>query len=414
MSLARDKWTWQRSLRSAARNLFALLAIAKLPPSLVSAHSHSLLLSHHRMGFMSARLGAAAIFLCIATIAWIPIDIVLFDADWGILSLLITGRVAAGLAFLAIATAPLRSATLHQGLGAIGLMIGVGIGFFFYAHIVIEGAGNSHLTSAGHVQYLFLPIVLAAGISIFPLTLIEAVLLSAGPFVALAAETLYNDGVLTWSLASVALFMMCSIVFTTSVCSVSQLKLLIELHAQSAIDPLTRTLSRRAGIEFLDILFARAQRLNSPFSLVLMDLDHFKKVNDGYGHDAGDRILREVAQGLKRRLRREDAFIRWGGEEFLLVFPGTTVESATQVVVDLCQNGLSNRPDGSIQTVSAGLAERQSDMTQNWQELVEIADTRMYEAKALGRDRLRAPAAKSHRLVGDRLRIAESPSLVAP
>jgi len=410
--LARDGWTWKQGLRSAAGNLFALLAIAKLPPSLISARSHSLLLSHDRMRFMSTRLGAAAIFLCIATIAWIPIDVVLFFADWSIVFLLIIGRVATGLLFLAVASLQLRSATLHQELGALGLMIGAGTGFFVYAHIVITAAGTSHLAGPEHAQYLLLPVALAAGIGIFPLTLIEAALLLAGPLMALTVETLVNDGYLTWSLAEVAVVLMCSIAITTVVCSVSQLKLLIDLHEQSTIDPLTGTLSRRAGIELLDILFAKSQRSNSAFSLVLMDLDHFKKVNDGYGHAAGDRVLREIARRLRGALRREDALIRWGGEEFVLVLSNATAENATQLIIKLCEFGLGNRPDGSIQTVSVGLAERLSDEAQSWQQLVEIADSRMYEAKKLGRDRLNAPAGLSCRLVSDRLTITESPSLV--
>ena len=409
-SLARDGRTWNWGPRLAAGNLFALPAIAKLSPFLVSARSHSPLLSHNRMRFISARLEVAAIFLCFATIAWIPIDVVLFAADWNVVSPLIVGRVAVGLLFLAIASLQLRGDSLHQGLGAIGLMIGVGIGFFLYAHMIIEGADNFHLAGPAHAQYLLIPVALAAGISIFPLTLIEVGLLLAGPLMALMAETLLNDGYPTWSLASVAVFMMCSIAVTTVVWSVSQLKLLIDLHEQSTIDPLTRTLSRGAGMELLDILFAKSQRSNSSFSLALMDLDHFKKVNDGYGHDAGDRVLREVAQSL----RREDAFIRWGGEEFVLVLSGTTAENAIQLVIKLCQFGLGNRPGGSIQTASVGLAERQSDKTQNWQQLVAIADSRMYEAKKLGRDRLNGPATKSCRLVGDRLTITEFPSLIVP
>ena len=410
---ARDGWTWKQALRSVEENLFALLAIANLPPNLVSARNHSLLLTHNRMRFISRRVGASAIFLCIATIAWIPIDIALFAADWGVLVSLIIGRVVTGLLFLAIASLQFRSATLQEGLGVVALMVGVGIAFFAYAHIVIAMAGDHNLAGLGHGQYLLLPIALAAGIGIFPLTLIEAVLLLGGPLAAFLIETLHNDGNAIWSQAGAAVLLMCSIAAITVVCSISQLKLLIDLHEQSTIDQLTGTLSRRAGIELLDVLFAKAQRSNGPFSLVLMDLDHFKKVNDGHGHDAGDCVLREVAQRLRGALRREDAVIRWGGEEFVLVLSNATAENAIQLIIKLCQFGLGNRPDGSMQTVSVGLAERLGDKTQNWQQLVEIADSRMYEAKKLGRDRLNAPAV-SCRLVSDRLMITESPNLVAP
>lgn len=408
-SPAHSGWRWARHLRSVAtENLVALLAIRKLPPALVSARSHSPLLSRSRTRFISARLGPAAIFLCLATIAWIPIDVVLFNADWNVVTPLMAGRVVAALLFLSIASLELRSASPLRGVAAIALLIGVGIGFFLYAHIVIEAAGPSHLAGPAHAQYLLMPVALAAGISIFPLALLEAGLLSAGPLIALTAETLLNDGYLTWHPANVAVILMFSVVVTTTVSSVSQLKLLSDLHEQSAIDSLTDTFSRRAGTELMGMLFARSERSNSPFSLALIDLDYFKKVNDGYGHDAGDRLLREVAQGLKGGLRREDVVIRWGGEEFVVLLFDTAAEKAAQIVVELCRFGLGRRPDGSVQTVSAGLAERQIDNTRNWQRLVEIADSRMYDAKTLGRDRLTGPAAKSCRLVGDGPAIAES------
>lgn len=121
------------------------------------------------------------------------------------------------------------------------------------------------------------------------------------------------------------------------VCSISQLKLLIALEEQSTTDAVTGILSRRAGRELLELLFAKSEREKTSFSLILVDFDRFKEINDGHGHDAGDHVLRNAAQGLKSKLRREDALIRWGGEEFLLVFSGLPAESASQLILTLCQ-----------------------------------------------------------------------------
>lgn len=363
-------------------------AFLRLPPALVSARRHSLLLSRNRAHLISTRLGVAAVFLGIATIAWIPIDVTLFDADWHVVAPLSMGRIVAGLLFLMIGTLQPRSLNLRQALGLIGLMVCIGMGFFLYAHTVIAEMGPSHVEGPGHAQYLLFPIALAAGLAIFPLTLVEAAVFLAAPVAALALESLDNDGSVVWAQAGVAVFLMCSIALTTAICSVCQLKLLFDLQKQSAVDPLTRMFSRRAGTRLLEMLFAKAERTNSAFSLVLMDLDHFKQVNDGHGHDAGDRVLRDAAKCLFGRLRRDDVLIRWGGEEFVLLLSGTSAEHAAQVVVELCRFGLGHRPDGSIQTVSVGLAERHCDVSQDWRRLIELADSRMYEAKRLGRNRL--------------------------
>lgn len=251
------------------------------------------------------------------------------------------------------------------------------------------------LAGAAHAQYVLMPIALTAAISVFPLTFTEASILLLGPLASMVVEIMLNDGAQVFSEAGIAVLLMCAVLMTTMVCSVSQLKLLLALEEHSTIDSLTGALSRRAGMELLALLFAKTQRSNSPLSLVLIDLDHFKKVNDEHGHDAGDRLLQNFAQGLKRRLRREDALIRWGGEEFLLVFASMPADAAAELVAELCDCGLAARPDGSMQTASVGLAERQCDQVGRWEELVELADARMYEAKRSGRNRLTTPAGQS-------------------
>ncbi len=385
-----------RLLRALHDNFVTL--IDSLPPSLITARSHSALLTHDRMRFLLKRVGAVAIFLAISTLAWIPIDILAFKSDWAVLAPLVAGRVVAGLAFLAVAGRPVRAPTLRAGLGSIVFIVVIGIVFFEYAHVVIAVAGPQHLQDVGHGQYLLLPIALTAGVGIFPLTLAEAALVMAAPIAAFLFEAVHQDGGIIWLQFGGAVFAILSIAIIAVVCAVSQLRLFIGLHEQSTIDQLTGAVSRRAGAELLDVLFARAQRSNSPFSLALLDFDEFKKVNDEFGHDAGDRLLREGAHYLRASIPCDDVLIRWGGEEFLIAFANTSHGTAVELIVGLCGRGLGERPDGSVQTASVGLAERQSDRAQSWQELVKLADRRMYEAKALGRARLTAPSAASYRL----------------
>jgi diguanylate cyclase (GGDEF)-like protein len=153
-------------------------------------------------------------------------------------------------------------------------------------------------------------------------------------------------------------------------------------------DPLTGLLNRRAMGELMAQEAARAQRLGTPFSVVLFDLDHFKLVNDRLGHVAGDEVLRSFAQVAMGRVRKTDALARWGGEEFLLMLPDTSPACALTVVARV-REGLVALPahiglPGGVR-FSAGVAA--CGAPEDVQPALERADEALYRAKAAGRDR---------------------------
>jgi hypothetical protein len=96
-------------------------------------------------------------------------------------------------------------------------------------------------------------------------------------------------------------------------------------------------------------------------AVAFLDLDQFKKVNDGWGHDAGDAVLGTAAERMRKCLRSQDALIRWGGEEFLIVLPNTDHDGARRMVARVAEHGLGPRPDGTPQTASIGIAELKHD-----------------------------------------------------
>ncbi len=163
-----------------------------------------------------------------------------------------------------------------------------------------------------------------------------------------------------------------------------------ELHGQmrfwkeqALTDPLTDLPNRRALEMALEREVARVERGEEPFSLVLLDLDDFKKVNDTQGHHAGDRLLKEVAQYLIAHVRQGDLVGRWGGEEFALLLPRTGEEEAMRVAERL-RAGLSRLGV----TGSFGLSVYQGDL----QDLFQRADKALYRAKEQGKNRVeRAP-----------------------
>ena len=164
-----------------------------------------------------------------------------------------------------------------------------------------------------------------------------------------------------------------------------------EIYRLTIIDGLTQVYNMRYLLEFLDREMARAQRHQRALSLVLLDLDRFKKINDGYGHLAGDYVLRELAATLKSRVRKEECLARYGGEEFALVLPETTQES-TVALADNLRRLIEQHPfvfEGKRipVTFSAGVAEL-SQAHDSALAFLKTADTRLYEAKSRGRNQV--------------------------
>ncbi|MGH8353339.1 MAG: histidine kinase N-terminal 7TM domain-containing diguanylate cyclase [Pseudomonas sp.] len=168
-----------------------------------------------------------------------------------------------------------------------------------------------------------------------------------------------------------------------------------QLQEQALRDPLTGLYNRRYLDEFFGRELARAQREQVPIALALIDLDHFKALNDQHGHLVGDDVLRAVARHLMGNLRAADAVFRIGGEEFLLILPGADAGEARARLESLCRQlaaaALPTRDGARAVTLSAGLALWPSQ-GQALDELLQAADAALYEAKRSGRNRVCALA----------------------
>jgi two-component system cell cycle response regulator len=163
-----------------------------------------------------------------------------------------------------------------------------------------------------------------------------------------------------------------------------------ELDLLSRTDALTGLRNRRHVEEYLARLVSLARRHAEPIGVLVVDIDHFKSVNDGHGHDAGDAVLREVAGRMVASVRLEDMVGRWGGEEFLVVLPNTSAQGAAELAERLRQvvGGEPCRlPGGDTLpvTVSLGCA---ASVIDDAAALVKAADAALYEAKQSGRNRV--------------------------
>ncbi len=166
-----------------------------------------------------------------------------------------------------------------------------------------------------------------------------------------------------------------------------------KLRIQATRDPLTNLLNRRAMYDAFEERLARAVRKGEPLSTLLVDIDHFKKINDTYGHDAGDLVLVEISRRMASSIRQYDVLSRHGGEEFLMLFPDTGPEEGFQVAEKLRQVVRSTPivlEDGrELQvTASMGLLSLVPQAGHDQSKLVNCADEALYEAKQAGRDRV--------------------------
>jgi len=172
---------------------------------------------------------------------------------------------------------------------------------------------------------------------------------------------------------------------------------MVQMQEISNIDPLTFLPNRREILRQLQYEVLRAQRYGASLSISILDLDHFKFINDTYGHVTGDRVLREVALRLRDGIRQPDVVGRYGGEEFLILLPNTDLKSASRQAERLSKTvrGLSIQVDQhSIHvTLSIGVVQFQEGMD-TWQTVLTRADTAMYDAKRRGRDQWVAAAEK--------------------
>jgi diguanylate cyclase (GGDEF)-like protein len=163
------------------------------------------------------------------------------------------------------------------------------------------------------------------------------------------------------------------------------------LQQAALTDPLTGMPNRRYGMERLEQEWAAGSRTQRAVSCLMIDLDQFKLVNDTYGHDIGDVVLRQVAATLRREARTEDLVARMGGEEFLVIAPDTTLSAALHLAERL-RNAVARTPftSGAVShtsTISVGVAQRDRAMTRV-DELLKVADEGLYEAKRAGRNRV--------------------------
>ncbi|MGE0321949.1 MAG: GGDEF domain-containing protein [Polyangiaceae bacterium] len=164
-----------------------------------------------------------------------------------------------------------------------------------------------------------------------------------------------------------------------------------EIYKMTIIDGLTQIHNKRYLYEALERELIRARRHERALSLSIFDIDYFKRINDQYGHLAGDHVLRELARLVQNRIRRDEVFARYGGEEFVIVLPETPLDGASSLAENIRARVAEHRfvfqGERIPTTISIGCAQLEpGDQSAN--ELIQRADEKLYEAKRGGRNRV--------------------------
>jgi len=168
--------------------------------------------------------------------------------------------------------------------------------------------------------------------------------------------------------------------------------MLKKVEALSITDPLVGLFNRRRFEEVLDLEFRKAVRYKSPLSCMMMDIDHFKTVNDTYGHSVGDTVLKDIASIIQQSVREVDTVSRWGGEEFIVLTPMTpkadALTPARRILAAVAGKVFAGMGDKKKLTISIGIADMSGPGIDSTGKLVQAADEALYKAKKNGRNRV--------------------------
>ncbi|MCU7927384.1 MAG: GGDEF domain-containing protein [Candidatus Thiodiazotropha sp. (ex Dulcina madagascariensis)] len=351
---------------------------------LFTTKEHGLSISRHRSAIVQSRVYFFSVLFAVLVPLWSVVDIIFLPGElWNGLLLI---RLLASAAFAAIAWQARKDPSLKRARGLLAGMLAV-TPLFYLASAHLIGAYDLRGTAQIFAElYALLPFVMVAGLTLFPLTLAEF-LVYALPMFLVATFSAYPQTAVEIPQAVSTLWLLVLILGVALFSALSQLRYMLSQVSHASYDVLTGMLTRRAGIEMLELQFRLASMRQASLSILYFDLDNFKAINDTYGHEAGDGVLKAAAQQLCKSVRKGDSVIRWGGEEFIVVLPTADPNEANDVVSRIMRAGVGERPEGEPVTASIGIAEVQEDKLSDWKSQVELADHRMYTAKTNGRAR---------------------------
>jgi diguanylate cyclase (GGDEF)-like protein len=295
--------------------------------------------------------------------------------------------VLASAAFAAILALTQGKHTLGDAYRGLVLLFASLGAFFLYCYLTAVHLDADGVLDGLAAGYAHLPFVMLACLAVFPLTAVESGLLAGFVLLAQVLAWLPNLPTLHWMTAIGWMGMLVLIGLLAILASVSQMAFLFVMVREGLHDSLTGCYSRRAGEELLDLQFTWCRRGQGNLSVALLAPDGLQALNERYGYEAGDAVLKDVTVRLHDSMRAGDILIRWLGNEFLMVMPLASREQAAGAVQRLLASGMGVDPGGKAITASIGIAERTGDEAEDWWMLVDAATARAKAARDAGGNR---------------------------
>lgn len=350
---------------------------------MIASHNHSRDFNGSRAEYIYLRVRLLSFVFALLAPLWIPIDLLLLSGA-SFQQMLLLRLSFSGL-FLALGLWTTQPHSLALARLRVALFISIPGLFYIGSRLVLGGEAPDTGVLMG---YSFLPYLVVSLLALFPFTLIEGLAYAiAIGLVVVGTELLF--GTLFTVRAFGEIWLLGLLAGIAMWAELAQLHMLLQLYREATRDALTGLVNRAVLTKWLDLEVERARDTQRPLSVLLLDLDMFKRINDTYGHLAGDLVLQVFARLMIRELPGINLIGRYGGEEFLAILPGKGEQQALELANRIraaCHKARVRGPDEqSIGfTVSIGVATLQPQ--EDTDTLLQRVDKGLYRAKEAGRD----------------------------
>lgn len=351
---------------------------------LISARNHQSDFDRTRAEYISKRLSTMLIVVSPLLILWLGVDFLLVTPPEFIA--LTSIRVVTALALLFTCHQIYQSRCLRDCKRGLYLTLFILNTFYFCSEAVLVNSTSQN----AYFGYSLLPFMFISMLTIFPLTAIESLFMGLMTIIMVAFLNWQKGALLTFD-ALCDLWLLSLLLVIALWAQMTQLHILIILYQQATRDPLTGLLNRRKLMEKITLSIQESEARRQPAVMLLFDLDHFKNINDTFGHQAGDQVLQCFAGVLEDNMRTSDSIGRYGGEEFVCMLPCTEIGIAMVIAERIriaSENQKIQTTDNRVIrfTTSVGVARYQP--SENPSTFIDRADDSLYNAKHEGRNRV--------------------------
>ncbi|MCW8885181.1 MAG: GGDEF domain-containing protein [Motiliproteus sp.] len=356
-----------------------------------TAKSHSTDFREARAEYIVKRLRFMLLFFILAVPAWIPIDYLTLETLE--FKSIASARVIVTVTLLAILILSLAKPKHRSSNTLLALTFITPCAFYLFSMMILRPDPEVNPLAG----YSAMPYLMTALLGLYPVTLVFAFLMLSLIIASFTGFELWAGTLIDRNTLSTlwVLFMLCGIVVWVQT---GQLLMLLKLYRESSCDPLTGLINRRVLMKSLTHQAEKSAKFGTTFTLLMLDLDRFKRINDTYGHLSGDRVLKKCAEVLLSNLRKNDIVARYGGEEFLVVLPDIKLdqglETAERIRRSIEAAWVNDSEDNAIvMTTSIGAIE--FDRHESIEHACNRVDELLYLAKEKGRNCVVSPRDKS-------------------